>query len=50
MGGIPVERLPHSCGTRMGLQVFQQEDGSYDGYCFSCGVTVPNPYGDKPEG
>lgn len=50
MGGKCIEKLPHSCGTRRGLQVFQQEDGSYDGKCFSCGVFVPNPYADKPEG
>lgn len=44
------EKLPHSCGTRNGLQVWQHEDGSYDGYCFSCGTYVKDPYGDeKPE-
>lgn len=49
-GGIPVEKLPHSCGTRRGLQVFMQEDGSYDGYCYSCGTRVADPYRDKPDG
>ncbi len=48
--GVPVEKLPHSCGTRRGLQVFLQDDGSYDGYCYSCGVVVSDPYGDKPKG
>jgi twinkle protein len=48
--GVCVEKLPHSCGTASGLQVFLQEDGSYDGYCFSCGKYVPDPYKDKPEG
>ena len=48
--GKCVEKLPHSCGSRRGLQVFQKEDGSYDGFCFSCGTAVPDPYKDKPEG
>ena len=48
--GKCVEKLPHSCGSRRGLQVFQKEDGSYDGFCFSCGTAVTNPYKDKPEG
>ena len=34
MSGKPYEKLPHKCGTRTGLQVFVQEDGSVDGYCF----------------
>ena len=48
--GKCVEKLPHSCGSRRGLQVFQKEDGSYDGFCFSCGTAVPDPYKDKPVG
>jgi twinkle protein len=48
--GKCVEKLPHSCGSRRGLQVFQKEDGSYDGFCFSCGTAVTDPYKDKPEG
>lgn len=50
MAGACVEKLPHSCGSRNGLQVFAKEDGTYDGYCFSCKRYVPNPYEDKPEG
>lgn len=45
-----VEKLAHSCGSRNGLQVFQKDDGTYDGFCFSCGKHVPDPYKDKPEG
>lgn len=48
--GKCVEKLPHSCGSRRGLQVFRKEDGSYDGFCFSCGTAVTDPYKDKPEG
>jgi twinkle protein len=45
-----VEKLPHSCGSSDGLQVFRDNDGKYTGYCFSCGTYVPSPYSDKPEG
>lgn len=48
--GTPVEKLPHSCGTRKGLQVFLKDDGTYDGWCYSCGSFVADPYHDKPEG
>lgn len=47
---VVVERLPHSCGSRRGMNVFQNEDGTYSGWCFSCQTYVPDPYGDKPEG
>lgn len=39
-------KLPHSCGSRKGLQVFEKEDGSVDGYCFSCKEYVENPLGE----
>ena len=42
-----VEKLPHSCGTSDGLQVFSK-DGKVDGYCFACSTYVPDPYGDGP--
>jgi twinkle protein len=42
-------KLPHSCGTRSGLQVFAREDGGVDGYCFSCGVFVRHPFGEPKE-
>src|SRR6478609_378159 len=48
-----VEKLPHrtdKCNSGNGLQVFLKDDGSYDGFCFSCGKPVPDPYGDKPKG
>lgn len=54
--GTCITKLPHSCGSRDGLQVFEQEDGSLDGYCFSCRTVVPDPMGvgatvkDIPEG
>lgn len=48
-----LEKLPHvtdKCNSADALQVFQKDDGSYDGYCFSCGTYVPDPYKDKPAG
>lgn len=45
---VCVERLPHSCGSVDGLQVFQQEDGTYDGYCFGCKKYIENPYESIP--
>lgn len=44
-----IEKLPHSCGSRDGLQVFE-EDKKYTGYCFACSTYVANPYDDKEEG
>lgn len=42
-----LERIAHSCGTKRGLQVFQEEDGEVNGYCFSCGTYVDDPYQGK---
>lgn len=39
-----VEKIAHSCGTRSALQVWVDENGAYDGFCFSCKKPVPNPY------
>ena len=45
--GICIEKLPHSCGSRQGLQVFADEEtGEVNGYCFSCGTHVLHPYGE----
>lgn len=38
-------KLPHSCGSRDGLQVFGNEDGSITGYCFVCKTPVKDPMG-----
>ncbi len=42
-----VEKLPHTCGSSDGLQVFESEDGTNSGYCFVCSTYVPNPYGSE---
>lgn len=43
--GTCVLKLPHECGTRDALQVFAQDDGSLDGFCYACKTWVPNPLG-----
>lgn len=45
--GVCIDKLPHNCGTRQGLQVFAEEDGRVTGFCFSCHSFVANPYGEK---
>lgn len=40
-------KLPHSCGSRAGLQVFEKEDGTVDGWCFSCRTYVRHPFGEE---
>ncbi len=44
-----VEKIAHDCGSSDGLQVWEEE-GSYNGYCFSCSSYVSDPYQDKPAG
>lgn len=46
MAGICLDKLPHSCGTKRGLQVFADEDGGVSGYCFACATFVKEPYGE----
>lgn len=50
MAGRPVEKIPHSCGTHDALQVFEDEDGNYNGYCYACSTYVPDPYKERPVG
>jgi twinkle protein len=50
MSGIVVDRQPHDCGSKRGLNIFENEDGTFSGWCFSCKKYVPNPYEDKPAG
>lgn len=46
--GNCVEKMEHSCGSRDGLQVFQDENGGYNGFCYPCNTYVADPYKDKP--
>src|SRR5574341_148041 len=50
MAGVCIEKLPHSCGSMSALQVFQDDDGSYNGYCFACNTVVKDPYENRPKG
>lgn len=43
MPGTCIEKLSHSCGSKDGLQVFEN-NGKYTGFCFSCGKYVSTPY------
>lgn len=43
--GTCVLKIPHSCGTKDALQVFAQDDGTLDGFCYACKTWVPNPLG-----
>lgn len=39
------------CVEKIGsIQVFQQEDGTYDAFDFATGKYIPDPYADKPVG
>ncbi len=53
--GKTVEKIEHSvevggCGSSDGLQVFQEANGSYNGYCYSCNTYVRDPYSQYPKG
>lgn len=37
------------CGSSDALQVFENEDGTVSGFCFSCRTYVHNPLGDNPD-
>ena len=48
MSGVCIDKLPHSCGTRQGLQVYaDRETGRVNGFCFACHKPVLNPYGEE---
>lgn len=40
-------KIGHSCGTKKGLQVFARDDGTVDGFCFSCGTYIRHPFEDE---
>lgn len=47
---VCVEKIVHDkCGSR-NLQTFLNKDGTYTGFCFSCGRFSNDPYHDKPKG
>lgn len=45
--GVCIDKLPHSCGTTDGLQVFaDSETSKVNGFCFACKSFIANPYGE----
>lgn len=44
-----LDKLSHSCGSSSGLQVFERDDGTVDGFCFSCKKYIRHPYGDSKD-
>lgn len=40
-------KIPHSCGSSDGLQLYQNNDDSITGYCWVCSKYESNPLGDK---
>jgi len=43
--GILVGRTGHACGSRHGLNLYEEPDGRVTGFCFSCKGYEPNPLG-----
>lgn len=43
--GTLVGRAPHHCGSRQGLNLYEEEDGRVTGFCFSCKAFEPDPLG-----
>lgn len=43
--GILCGRTGHSCGSRQGLNLYEEPDGRITGFCFSCKAYEPNPLG-----
>ena len=41
--GINVGRMAHHCGSRQGLNLFEEEDGRVTGFCFSCKTFEQDP-------
>ncbi len=38
-------RTGHSCGSRQGLNLYEEPDGRVTGFCFSCNTYDPDPLG-----
>lgn len=38
-------RMAHHCGSRQGLNLYEEEDGRVTGFCFSCKTFEPDPLG-----
>ncbi len=40
-----IAKVGHSCGSSDALQLFENDDKTITGFCFSCNTYVPNPEG-----
>lgn len=50
MAGQCIEKIYHKdCGDHL-VQVFQDEDGKYTGYCYPLSKYISDPYEDQPKG
>lgn len=50
MTGVCIAKLSHKtarCNSSDALQVYENEDGSTSGFCFSCSEYVPHPFGNR---
>lgn len=50
MAGHCIARMAHhtdKCSSSDGVQIFENEDGTYTGFCFACRTYIPNPLQDK---
>lgn len=45
MAGLLVSRMGHHCGSRQGLNLYEDEKGNINGWCFSCRQYEPDPLG-----
>lgn len=43
--GVLVGRTGHDCGSRQGLNLYEEPDGRVTGFCFSCKKFEPDPLG-----
>jgi len=44
--GTCLTKIGHSCGSIGGLQVYERDDDTVDGFCWSCEEYVRHPYGE----
>lgn len=50
MSGVCLTKIGHDkCGSHDALQVFENDDGTVSGFCFSCSTYIANPYGESKQ-
>lgn len=48
MAGACIEKIIHEKCGKKNLQTFFNDDETFSGFCYSCEVVVPDPYGNNP--